>query len=303
MEKLFKRLSSTALTVVCATLLLVGGVYAATTISSNISTAGTLDVTGNATTSANLVVGDTVWAAPTSTLSVVGTAHFFDLATSSTGFWVGSAGSAGNINMLGGDLYVQDDAEIDSELFVTGDARFSLINATTTKTDWALINTGATSTLYFMIGDSASVGNLNYDDDLYVKDDVEIDGEIFVTGDARLSLINATSTKTDALKVNGTITLANNETIANATNDNIYINSTGISLATSTATTTNGVWIGAQGGNSTSTLILGAGGSAGQDNIGPKGACIEMWREGLVYRIYIKSSGDDVKVEAGRCKD
>lgn len=230
-HKVFQSTFSTVLTVAIASVIVAAGVYASTTVGANITTGGNLSVDGNATTSGTLVVGASTWAAPTSTLVISGTAHFTGIATSTDGIWLGLAGAANNINMIGGDLYVQDDAEIDGGLFA----------------------------------DSA--------------------------------------TTTDSFKIGGIFTLGNGETIANVTNNNIYINATGISLATSTATTTNGVWIGAQGGNSTSTLILGSGGSAGQDNTGPKGACIEMWREGLAYRLYINAAGDDVKVEAGRCKD
>jgi hypothetical protein len=98
----------------------------------------------------------------------------------------------------------------------------------------------------------------------------------------------------------GTLTLAKGQTLGNATANNIFINSTGISMATSTATTTAGVWVGTQAGTATSSLMLGNG---GQGSKGPKGACIEMWRENVAYRIFINAAGSDVVVQAGRCKD
>lgn len=219
-SKFFKSTLAMFLAVGISFLAIVGVVYASTTIGTNIDTDGTLVVDGNATTSGNLVVGSTSWGAPTSTLTVVGTAYFTGIATSSDGVWVGSAGSANNVNMLGGDLYVQNDAEVDGTLYLSG-----------------------------------------------------------------------------------SLTLANGETIGNTTDVNVFINSKSVSLATSTATTTAGVWIGGPATTATSTLILGQGGSDGQTGTGPRGSCIEMWREGLAYRIYVNTAAGTLAVEPGRCKD
>jgi len=157
-QKLFKNTLTIALTVVVSSLVVVGVIYATTTIGTNITTSGTLSVTSNATTSANLVVGttswaaptstltvngsayftggmavsgsattsgnfilgSTSWAAPTSTLSVIGNAHFFTVATTSEGVWIGTAGTAA-VNMSGGDIFVQGDAEFDGAVTL-GDA-------------------------------------------------------------------------------------------------------------------------------------------------------------------------------------
>ena len=123
------------------------------------------------------------------------------------------------------------------------------------------------------------------------------------------NLVNATSslidglnvksaTTTDTLKLGGSLWLANSETVGNATNNNVFVNSTGISLATSTATTTNGVWVGAQAGKATSTLIIG-GGNTGDATANP--GCIELWREGSPYKIEINATGDGVTAGIGRC--
>lgn len=130
-NKLFKNTLTIALTVIIASAFIVAGVYAATTISGNIETAGTFEATGNATTSANLVVGTgtKTWAAPTSTLTVDGSAHFTTKATSSSAFWIGTGGTINSVNLEGGDLYVQNDAEIDGVTYMN---RATTTSATTT---------------------------------------------------------------------------------------------------------------------------------------------------------------------------
>lgn len=100
-----------------------------------------------------------------------------------------------------------------------------------------------------------------------------------------------------------TISLANGETIGNATDNNIFVNATSVSLATSTATTTRSVFISAPAGTATTTLSLG-----GKE--GSIGNCIEMYREGNSYRMFLTASsgmqtvaGIGLKVEAGSCRD
>ena len=130
MSKLGQRFKNTIkfLVVVFGALLMsVGIIYAATTIGTNITTTGTTtlgDGTGDtvtinghiaaATTTGNLVVGVSTLATPTSSLSVFGGLHVFNgVATSSEALWVGSAGTVNNLNLTGGDLYVQDGLEVD----------------------------------------------------------------------------------------------------------------------------------------------------------------------------------------------
>ena len=81
--------------------------------------------TNNATTTGNLVLGVSSWATPTSTLTVIDGLHVFSgTATSSDAIWIGSAGTANNLDLAGGDLYVQDDLEVDGTIY-TADARIT----------------------------------------------------------------------------------------------------------------------------------------------------------------------------------
>lgn len=256
-QKLFKNTLTIALTVVVSSLVVVGVIYATTTIGTNVTTDGTLSVTGNATTSANLVVGTTSWAAPTSTLSVVGSAHFFNVATSSSAFWVGTGGTANNVDLAGGDLYVQGSTEIDGSIW-TGAATVTG-NATTTgnfvvgSTSWA----APTSTLtvvgnahFFTVATTSeglwvgTAGTATVDmagGDIYVQGGAEFDGAV--------TLGDATG---DTITINGHI--------ANATTTgNFVIGSSSWAAPTSTltvvgnahfftiATTSGAVWIGTGG--------------------------------------------------------
>jgi hypothetical protein len=117
----------------------------------------------------------------------------------STNSWVGTAGTANNIDISGGDLYVQDGLEIDGQLFVTGAARFSTINATTTRFDAATVtdsfssnkssstsynvnslfkvnNLGIATSVASWIGTGGTANNINMSNDLYVQDGLEVDG-------------------------------------------------------------------------------------------------------------------------------
>jgi hypothetical protein len=82
-------------------------------------------------------------------------AYFNNKATTSIAMAIG-AGTINNLNMVNGDLYVQDGTEIDGELFVTGAARFSTINATTTIFDNLKV-TYATTTSRLIIPSGAAV--------------------------------------------------------------------------------------------------------------------------------------------------
>jgi exopolysaccharide biosynthesis protein len=91
-------------------------VYGATTIGTNITTTGTASST-SATTTAYLYVGQDVtepagWDFSGGDLIVSGAAYFAAKATSSMAFAVG-AGTINSLDMADGDLYVQDDVEVD----------------------------------------------------------------------------------------------------------------------------------------------------------------------------------------------
>ncbi|MDO8669426.1 MAG: hypothetical protein Q7K65_03985 [Candidatus Buchananbacteria bacterium] len=158
----------------------VGIIYAATTIGTNISTTGTttlgdaigdtITVNGHiaaATTTGNLVVGIAELAAPTSTLSLYGTLHVFrGTVTTSDALWVGSAGTVNTLDLQGGDLYVQNGAEIDGNVTIggwastTGDLIISggtvdvtTSTATTTVGIFARTRTGGVATSTLGVGD------------------------------------------------------------------------------------------------------------------------------------------------------
>ena len=128
-------------------------VYATTTIGNNISTDGTLDVTGvstfsratstSATSTAYMYIGfdvtePTGWDFSGGDLAISGDAYFNNKATSSVALMVGGLTSVPNwLNLAGGDLYVQDDAQIGDALIVGGTASSTALvvggTATTTK--------------------------------------------------------------------------------------------------------------------------------------------------------------------------
>ena len=167
-----------------ALLLAVSVVYAATTIGTNISTTGTLGSTGlatfttvtstSATTTAYLYVGPDIteptagWDFSYGDLIVSDDAFFNSQATTSASLWVGSGGTVNNLSMTGGDLYVQDDVEIDDSLwFVHGTTTDSMSiggYASTTgnlfsrggTADFATGTATTTSGLFVRIGASAT---------------------------------------------------------------------------------------------------------------------------------------------------
>ena len=289
-QKFFKNTASVILSVIACALLLGGFAWAATTISSNIETAGTLSVTG---------------------LSTLGAATSTS-ATSTAYIYVGSDFSEdANMNFSGGDLFVKDALNVGgvtyfdgalqatSTLLVTDAATFystvavtgastftgaatlsSTLNVTGLTTLGAATSTSATTTDYLYIGPDGTEDYFNFQGgDLYVRNDAEIDG---------------------ALYLGGSITLVNDETISNATDLNISFGTTAMSMATTTATTTGSVWVSAPAGTATSTVIIG-GGEAGDATT--NSGCLELWKENKPYKVYIDTTGAALKVAAGRCKD
>jgi len=117
-----------ALVVLVATFFVTSIVYAATTVGTNITTGGNLTVSGttsttNATTTGYLYVGGDIteptgWDFGVGDLIVSDDVFFNSQATTSASLWIGSAGTANNLSMTGGDLYVQDDVEIDGGLWM-----------------------------------------------------------------------------------------------------------------------------------------------------------------------------------------
>ena len=165
---------SSAMVVLIASLFVVSIVYAGTTIGANIATTGSLDVDGtssstSATTTYYVYIGaditePTGWDFGLGDLLAGDDAYIGGQATTSVSLWIGSGGAANNPNMAGGDLYVQNDAEIDGTLYYS-----------------VATGTSATSTAYTMIGVTPSTFDaFNYaGGDLYVQGVAEIDGTLY----------------------------------------------------------------------------------------------------------------------------
>ena len=160
-----------AVVISISALFVVSIVYAATTIGSSITTGGNLTVTGwasstSATTTSYLYIGadgtePNPWNFQGGDLYVQDDVFMGSQATSVASLWVGSAGTADNLNLTGGDLYVQDGIEADGGLWVnaatttdslavTGDllAKGGTYNFTTT--------TGTTTLGLFVFGNTGT---------------------------------------------------------------------------------------------------------------------------------------------------
>jgi len=329
-HKLFRSTLSTILTVVISCLAIVLVSYAATTISANIVTGGTLAVTGlstfttatstSATSTAYLYVGpdfseDTNMNFTGGDLMVadalnVGGVTYLDgaLQATSTSLFTGAANFYSTVNVTGlatfttatstsatstAYLYVgADGAEPQGwdfsggDLFVTGDAYF---------------NNKATSSVAFAVG-SGTINNLDMaGGDLYVQGAAEFDGTLYGAA-ATFSGVLTASGGLDTGGATTDITLKNDETIGNATNNVITFSGTTMAMATTTATTTVGVWISGPAGTATSSLIIGGGAAGDAVSNATASGCIQMYREGVAYRIMVETVGTSgLRVEAGTC--
>lgn len=192
-------------------------VYGATTIGNNINTAGNLVVDGNAsttnaTTTAYLYVGADVTEPPgwnfSEDLIVSGDTFLNNQATSSVSFWVGSAGTADSINMTGGDLYVQDDVEIDgsatgTSLYLSDDLTVAG-KASTTGDGFFLggtlaLSTGtSTSTAGLFVGPTAGTGTTT----IGVGDSTQ-DGCIEITSSAKWYVVYVNTAGTGLVVAEG----------------------------------------------------------------------------------------------------
>lgn len=221
-------------------------VYATTTIGNNISTGGTLDVTGlstfsratstSATSTAYMYIGfditePTGWDFSGGDFLASGDVFFNNKATSSAAMWVGSGGTANWLNLAGGDLFVQDDAQVGDSLFST---HASSTQATSTDylyvgfdvtepTGWdfsggdlavsgdAYFNNKATSSVALMVGGSSSVANwLNLaGGDLFVQDDAQVGDALIVGGTATSSALVVGGTATTTKLIVGERSAAN----------------------------------------------------------------------------------------------
>ena len=211
-----------AAVITISALFVVSIVYAATTIGSSITTGGNLTVTGwasstSATTTSYLYIGadgtePNPWNFQGGDLYVQDDVFMGSQATSVASLWVGSAGTADNLNLTGGDLYVQDGLEVDGNLYLTGTSALTGLLTFTTATgtsatttnylmvgskftlpaSWdyledfsvsgdAVIANKATSTVALWVGSAGTADNLNLaGGDLYVQDDLEVDSDLIV---------------------------------------------------------------------------------------------------------------------------
>ncbi|MFA4872037.1 MAG: hypothetical protein WC610_03215, partial [Patescibacteria group bacterium] len=192
----------------------------------------------NITTTNKLLVGtgSVNWAAPTSTLTVVGSAHFTGVATSSEGLWVGAGGVANNLDLAGGDLYVAGDAEFDGRVY------FSKSPTTAHSfTSWATgaANTNSSNaTLYVNPASAVSDSNLlALDVNSLTKFLVDAEGDTFAKS---LTLEGSLSVGTSNIS---TLIVENNSFLGDAPNSDwtningtawIYANKN-LSVASSTA--------------------------------------------------------------------
>lgn len=121
-----------------------------------------LVIGGNATTTGNFIIGASTWTnRPTSTLAVIGSFHATGISTSSDALWVGAGGTVNNLSMTAGDLYVQDDLEVDGSIWVDS----------ATTTDSLAIG-----------GYASSTGAINTQSNLHVGGNADVDGTFDIGG-------------------------------------------------------------------------------------------------------------------------
>ena len=146
----------------------------------NADIAGNLKVSGRTTTT-SATSTDYVYVGWDVTLPASGFNYKGDLvvsddafinhqATTSASLWVGSAGTATTLNMAGGDLYVQDDLEVDDDVAITGGL---IVSDTPTQN-------ATNGLLQVCSGACAAAGNATVAGELYVEGDIEADGVITV---------------------------------------------------------------------------------------------------------------------------
>src|SRR3989338_2645930 len=144
----FSSFFESAMVVLISSLFVMSIVFAATTIGSNISTDGNLDVNGTS-----------------STTSATSTAYI-DIG-------VRPDGATTLVNWTGGDLYVQDDLEVDDDANFADDV--TIVDLLTSGRE---TTTSATSTAYLWVGyPLANPTGFDYSQDLAVADDVLIGGQ------------------------------------------------------------------------------------------------------------------------------
>lgn len=302
------RLAAIGLTVLLSLVIIVVVVQAATTIGQNISTDGTLSVTGSASLSTASTTGD-FWLGN----QTADDDDFLYMDASSTEYLMwddspgqfqlsddllinGKATTSGYLvigtvnpqnNMVAGDLLVGSNATTTGNLVILGGnlnkdgtaltvggavtlASTLTVNGATTLTGKVIMGAEASTTDFFVIGNSVA----NDDDYLYF----DIGRNEYLAWDDSPGEFDLS----DNLHISG-----------NASTTGTFVSGGSLTVATTSATTTGQAFFGAPAGTATTTIIFGD--AKGLD------ACLELWENGVAYRVYI--NGGSLVAEAGRCKD
>ena len=196
-------------------------VYAATTIGTNVNTAGTVTMESASTTNdfwlGNVIADDDdylymdasssqymMWDDDPGQFAFSNDLKVTGITTSTLAFWAGTGGTVDNLNMTGGDLYVQDDVEIDGSLWfdsaTTTDSLYigSYASSTSALNTQGTLHVGANATVdgYITLGNYASsTSALNTQGTLHVGGNATVDGEITSVGSTTASIINMTTVK------------------------------------------------------------------------------------------------------------
>jgi len=182
--------------------------YGATTIGTNIQTAGTASST-SATTTDYLYVGEDI-TEPAGIdftggdLIVSGAAYFHTKATTTTAFAVGS-GTINTLDMAGGDLYVLDDLEVDG-LATSTDGFYSMgvleIGGNGLVRGNITVNGYATSTVSLNTQGTLHVGgNADVDGTLNIGEGTDINKLVF--GVCNIATVSVTASSTAFIDCTG----------------------------------------------------------------------------------------------------
>jgi len=278
----FSPFFQSAVVVLIASLFVMSVVYAATTIGSDITTAGLLTVTGRATTTSAtttnyLMVGDSLTVPDgfdyDADLTVSDDVLVGGTVTTTAALWVGT-GVANNLNLAGGDLYVQGNAEFDSLAYFS--------TATITS---------ATTTNYLMVGDSLTVPDgFDYDADLTVSDDVLVGGTVTTTA----ALWVGTGVA-DSLNLAGGDLYVQDDVEVDG---DVVVSGSSFDLASATATVTPGIFSRDET-TGTSTVSIG---DITTGAVKKQVGCLELAaNDGAYYSCFINVGTSALVCYAGRC--
>ncbi|MCG2699775.1 hypothetical protein L6274_01845 [Candidatus Parcubacteria bacterium] len=223
MENIIKkhRFLASFLSIIVSVFLVAIFTYAATTIGTSITTGGTLSVTGaasfeSASTTNDFWLGNVIaddddylymdassseymmWDDGNDRFAFSNDLKVPGVTTSTLAFWAGTGGTVDNLDMTGGDLYVQNDVEIDGSLW---------------------FDSGTTTDSFYVGGYASSTGGFYSMGALEIGGDGLIGGNItagnYVTSTASL---NTQGT----LHVGGAATIDGSLTVTSATSSNFF---------------------------------------------------------------------------------